>query len=58
MSEAYVSSCSVITDSAGYIERDNGSDHRVRTMILQAEKTARKPDFACIALLSHASSFD
>ena len=33
-------------------KRDNGSDHRVRTIILQAEKTARKPDFACIALLS------
>ena len=34
------------------IKRDNGRDHRVRTVILQAEKTARKPDFACIALLS------
>ena len=31
VSEAYVSSCSVITDSAGYIERDNGRDHRVAT---------------------------
>ena len=31
---------------------DNGSDHRVRTEILQAEKTTRKPDFVCIALLS------
>ena len=32
--------------------QDNVSDHRVRTMIMRAEKTARKPDFACIALLS------
>ena len=30
---------------------DNGSDHRAGTMILQAEKHARKPGFACITLL-------
>ena len=32
-------------------KRDNGSDHRAGTMILQAEKPARKPGFACITLL-------
>ena len=31
---------------------DNGSDHRAGTIILQAEKPARKPGFACITLLS------
>ena len=31
---------------------DNGSDHRAGTTILQAEKFARKPGFACITLLS------
>ena len=31
---------------------DNGSDHRAGTIILQAEKSARKPGFACITLLS------
>ena len=31
---------------------DNGSDHRAGTTILQAEKPARKPGFACITLLS------
>ena len=30
---------------------DNGSDHRTGTIILQAEKPARKPGFACITLL-------
>ena len=30
---------------------DNGSDHRAGTIILQAEKFARKPGFACITLL-------
>ena len=39
------------------IERDNGSDHRAGTIILQAEKTARKPGFACITLLSRDSTF-
>ena len=34
------------------VPQDNGSDHRARTMILQGEKTARKPGFAYIALLS------
>ena len=34
------------------IQADNGSDHRAGTIILQAEKTARKPGFACITLLS------
>ena len=29
----------------------NVRDHRARTIILQAEKHARKPGFACIALL-------
>ncbi len=29
----------------------NVSDHRAGTIILQAEKTARKPGFACITLL-------
>ena len=29
-------------------ERHNGSDHRAGTIILQAEKVARKPGFACI----------
>ena len=32
--------------------RDSGSDHRAGTIILQAEKSARKPGFACITLLS------
>ena len=43
-----------ISMSKPWAKPDNGSDHRVRTIILQAEKTARKPDFACIALLSAA----
>ena len=33
---------------------DNDRDNRARTIILQAEKHARKPGFACIALLSAA----
>ena len=32
-------------------KRDNGSDHRAGTIVLQAKKTARKPGFACITLL-------
>ena len=35
-------------------ESDNVRDHRVRTMIMQAEKTARKPDFACIDKFSNS----
>ena len=31
---------------------DNVRDHRAGTIILQAEKSARKPGFACITLLS------
>ena len=34
------------------VSLDNGSDHRAGTIILQAEKSARKPGFACITLLS------
>ena len=34
------------------MKSDNGRDHRAGTMILQAEKPARKPGFACITLLS------
>ena len=33
------------------VKPHNGSDHRVRTIILQAEKHTCKPDFVCIALL-------
>ena len=33
------------------IKPDNVRDHRVRTIILQAEKRTHKPDFVCIALL-------
>ena len=33
-----------------YIGRDNGSDHRVRTIDLPFQ-TTRKPDFACITLI-------
>ena len=34
------------------LQVDNVSDHRAGTTILQAEKHARKPGFACITLLS------
>ena len=33
------------------LKADNGSDHRAGTIILRAEKPARKPGFACITLL-------
>ena len=35
-----------------FSEPDNVRDHRAGTIILQAEKLARKPGFACITLLS------
>ena len=38
-------------------KRDNVRDHRAGTIILQAEKSARKPGFACITLLSRAFAF-
>ena len=41
---------------ADIFEADNGSDHRTGTIILQAEKSTRKPGFACITLLSRAYS--
>ena len=38
------------------LKLDNGSDHRAGTIILQAEKSARKSGFACITLLSRVKS--
>ena len=38
------------------LTRHNSSGHRVRTTILQAEKLARNPGFACITLLCHVSA--
>jgi hypothetical protein len=32
-------------------QSNNGSDHRAGTIIMQAEKSARKSGFACITLL-------
>ena len=43
-----------VTAEKVFLESDNVRDHRVRTIILQAEKHARNPDFACIALLCRA----
>ena len=37
--------------TADPIERQNDSDHRAGTIIMQAEKFARKSGFACITLL-------
>ena len=42
MSEAYVSSCSVITDSAGYIERDNVNVHRAAAKIIVSKSRAAR----------------
>ena len=57
-SDEYVTSLashwSSISRASHYLcrKRDNVRDHRAGTTILQAEKSARKPGFACITLLS------
>ena len=43
-------------DELLFVKANNVRDHRAGTIIMQAEKSARKPGFACITLLSGVSA--